>query len=71
VLNAAESSSGELLRVLHGEIVDNWDASRGPGLATHPMTRTQAVVTLLSEAQRVVLENAGADLVRTILDGNR
>jgi hypothetical protein len=33
--------------------------------------RTQTVVTLLSEAQRVVLENAGSDLVRGVLDGNR
>jgi DNA-binding transcriptional MerR regulator len=71
VLNAAESSSGELLRVVHGEIVDNWDPRRGPGLETHPMMRTQAVVTLLSEAQRVVLENAGSDLVCAVLDGNR
>lgn len=71
VLNAAESSSGELLRVVHGEIVDNWDPKRGPGLETHPMMRTQTVVTLLSEAQRVVLENAGSDLVRAVLDGNR
>jgi DNA-binding transcriptional MerR regulator len=71
VLNAAESFSGELLHVVHGEIVDNWDPNRGPGLQTHPMTRTQTVVTLLSEAQRVVLENAGADLVRGVLDGSR
>ncbi|MGH3247191.1 MAG: MerR family transcriptional regulator [Trebonia sp.] len=71
VLNAAELSSGELLRVVHGQIVDNWDPERGPGLGTHPMMRTQTVVTLLGEAQRVVLENAGSDLVRGVLDGNR
>jgi DNA-binding transcriptional MerR regulator len=71
VLNAADSSSGELLRLVHGEIVDNWDPKRGPGLETHPMMRTQTVVTLLSEAQRVVLENAGSDLVRGVLDGSR
>lgn len=71
VLNAADSFSGELLRVVHGEIVDNWDPSRGPGLGAQPMMRTQTVVTLLSEAQRVVLENAGSDLVRGVLDGNR
>jgi DNA-binding transcriptional MerR regulator len=71
VLDVAESSSGDLLRVVYGEIVDNWDPRRGPGLGTHPMMRTQAVVTLLSEAQRVVLENAGADLVRRVLDGNQ
>jgi DNA-binding transcriptional MerR regulator len=71
VLDVAESSSGELLRVVHGEIVDNWDPERGPGLGTHPMMRTQAVVTLLSEAQRVVLENAGSELVRGVLGGNQ
>jgi DNA-binding transcriptional MerR regulator len=67
VLDAAEPASGELVRLVHTEIVDNWDSSRGPSLGAQPMARTQAVITLLSEATRVVLENAGTGLVRGAL----
>ncbi|MGH3263520.1 MAG: hypothetical protein ACRDNS_16170, partial [Trebonia sp.] len=68
VLDAVECSSGELLRVVQGEIVGSRKPGHVPGPGAHPMMRAQAVVTLLSEAQRVVLENAGSDLVRRALD---
>ena len=67
VLDAAAPVSGDLVRLVHTEMVDNWDSSRGPSLSSHPMARTQAVITLLSEATQVVLENAGIDLVRGAL----
>jgi DNA-binding transcriptional MerR regulator len=71
VLDSVEPASGELVRQVHSGIVDNWDPRQGPGLGSHPMTRTQAVITLLSEAQRVVLENAGSALLRGVLNGAR
>jgi DNA-binding transcriptional MerR regulator len=71
VLDSAEPASGELLRQVHSGIVDNWDPKHGPSLGTHPVTRTRAVITLLNEAQRVVLENAGSALLRGVLDGKR
>ena len=56
------------VRLVHGEIVDNWDRTRGPSLNANPMARTQTVITLLSETTRVVLESVGSDLVRGVLD---
>lgn len=68
VLDATEPVAGQLVLLVHGGIVENWDRSRGPGLNANPMARTQAVITLLSETTRVVLENVGSDLIRGVLD---
>ena len=68
VLDATEPVAGRLVHLVHAGIVENWDRSRGPGLNSNPMARTQAVITLLSETTRVVLENVGSDLVRGVLD---
>jgi DNA-binding transcriptional MerR regulator len=68
ILDAAEPVAGELLRLVHAGIVENWDRSRGPNLNSNPLARTQAVITLLSETMRVVLENVGSDLVHGVLD---
>jgi hypothetical protein len=68
VLDATEPVAGELLRLVHAGIVDNWDRNRGPSLSATPMSRTQTVITLLSETTRVVLENVGSDLVLGVLD---
>jgi DNA-binding transcriptional MerR regulator len=67
VLDATEPVASELVRLVHAGIVENWDRGRGPGLGSAPMARTQAVITLLSETTRVVLENVGSDLVRGVL----
>jgi DNA-binding transcriptional MerR regulator len=68
VLDATEPVAGQLVHLVHAGIVENWDRDRGPGLNAHPMVRTQAVITLLSETTRVVLENVGSELVRGVLD---
>jgi DNA-binding transcriptional MerR regulator len=68
VLDATEPLAGQLVHLVHAGIVENWDRGRGPGLNSNPMARTQAVITLLSETTRVVLENVGSDLVRGVLD---
>jgi DNA-binding transcriptional MerR regulator len=68
ILDATEPVAGQLVHLVHAGIVENWDRSRGPGLNSNPMARTQAVITLLSETTRVVLENVGSDLVRGVLD---
>jgi DNA-binding transcriptional MerR regulator len=68
VLDATEPAAGQLVHLVHAGIVENWDRDRGSGLNTHPMARTQVVITLLSETTRVVLENVGSDLVRGVLD---
>jgi DNA-binding transcriptional MerR regulator len=68
ILDATEPVAGDLLRLVHAGIVENWDRSRGPGLNSNPLARTQTVITLLSETTRVVLENAGSDLVFGVLD---
>ncbi len=69
ILDATEPVAGQLVHLVHTGIVENWDRSRGPGLNSNPMARTQAVITLLSETTRVALENVGSDLVRGVLDG--
>jgi DNA-binding transcriptional MerR regulator len=68
ILDATEPVAGQLVHLVHAGIVENWDSSRGPGLNSNPMVRTQAVITLISETTRVVLENVGSDLVRGVLD---
>jgi DNA-binding transcriptional MerR regulator len=68
ILDATEPVAAELLRLVHADIVEHWDRTRGPSLNAHPMARTQTVITLLSETTRVVLENVGSDLVRGVLD---
>jgi len=68
VLDATEPVAGQLVLLVHGGIVENGDRSRGPGVNANPMARTQAVITLLSETTRVVLENVGSDLIRGVLD---
>lgn len=68
VLDATEPVAGQLVHLVHAGIVENWDRSRGPGLNANPMARTQAVIALLNETTRVVLENVGSDLVRVVLD---
>lgn len=68
ILDATEPVAGQLVHLVHAGIVENWDRSRGPGLNSNPMVRTQAVITLLSATTRVVLENVGSDLVRGVLD---
>jgi DNA-binding transcriptional MerR regulator len=70
VLDATEPVAGELLRLVHAGIVDNWDRGLGPSLGANPVSRTQAVITLLSETTRVVLENVGSDLVLGLLDAD-
>jgi DNA-binding transcriptional MerR regulator len=68
VLDATEPVAGQLVHLVHAAIVENWDRSCGPALNANPMTRTQAVITLLSETTRVALENVGSELVRGVLD---
>jgi DNA-binding transcriptional MerR regulator len=68
VLDSIEPVAEELLRLVHTGIVEEWDRSRGLSLSANPMARTQTVITLLSEATRVVLENIGSELVCGVLD---
>ncbi len=68
ILDATEPAAGDLLHMVHADIVENWDHNLGPSLNANPVTRAQAVITLLSETTRVVLENVGSELMRGVLD---
>jgi DNA-binding transcriptional MerR regulator len=68
ILDATEPAAGELVRMVHAGIVENWDRSYGPNLSSTPVLRTQTVITLLSETTRIVLENVGSDLLRGVID---
>lgn len=68
ILDATEPVARDLMRQVHAGIAENWDGGCGPSPSSTPVARTQAVIMLLSETTRIVLENVASDLVCEVMD---